>query len=91
MKKKAAAAGALLAIALSGCSLSGATHQSANAGQTNHGPADVAQMPSGFRNLAYKCVTDHVTGRSFEIFSASDGGNGDNLAGAVSAVQVPRC
>lgn len=80
---------AALAIPFSGCSLSGSTHQSAQAGATDNSRGGVSQMPSGFRNVAYKCV--NVGGAWFAVFSVSDDGNGDNKPGSVAAVIDPSC
>lgn len=74
---------AVLVVAVAGCSASGKTHQSGNAAWTNSGPGNVTLMPSGFRNVASKCVK--VGTQWFAVFSASNGGNGDNLPGSVAA------
>ena len=80
---------AAASIALAGCSASGTTHQSSNALWTNHSPGNVTLMPSGFRNVASKCVK--VGDEWFAVFSASNGGNNDNLPGAVSSQPDPSC
>lgn len=77
-----------LAIGLSACG-SGKTHQSAQAAATDTSKAGVSQMASGFRNVSYKCI--EVGGAWFAVFSASDGGNHDNLAGSIAAVPDPSC
>ena len=89
MTKKALIPLATAAVALGGCSLSGTTHQSAQAGATDHSAAQVIQMPSGFRNVAIKCV--QVQGEWFALASTSDGGNGDNLPAAPALAPDPRC
>lgn len=89
MKKFLIIGVALVALMLSGCSLSGATHQSSQAAATDHSPGGVSQMPSGFRNVAYKCV--NVGGSWYAVFSTSIGGNGDNKPGAVAAVPDATC
>ena len=78
-----------LAFVLAGCSLSGTTHQSSNAAATDHSAAQVIQMPSGFRNVAIKCVQEQ--GEWYALASVSDGGNGDNKDGAVSLSPDPKC
>lgn len=87
--KKLIPAGVLTALALSACSLSGSTHQSAQAGPTDHTAAQVLQMPSGFRNVAIKCVD--LQGTWYAVASVSDGGNGDNKDGNVSISPDPKC
>lgn len=89
MKKRIAVAGALAAVLLSGCSLAGPTHQSAQAAATDGSPAGVSQMASGFRNLDYKCV--NVGGTWFAVFTTSDGGNNNNIPSGIAAVQDPSC
>jgi hypothetical protein len=82
-------AGMALFVATAAVSCSGNTHQSAPAGATDHTPAQVIQMPSGFRNVAVKCV--NVQGMWFAVASVSDGGNNDNKDGAVSLTADPKC
>jgi hypothetical protein len=77
------------AVSLSACSLAGNTHESAQAGATDYTSGQVAQMPSGFRNVAFKCV--RLQGQWFIVASASDGGSSDDLAGAISVAPAPRC
>lgn len=90
MKGIRVATGALLtAAAISGCSLSGSTHQSSNAKATDHSPANVSQMPSGFRNAAVKCI--NVQGMWFALATTSDGGNGDNLPAGIALAPDPKC
>lgn len=89
MKKITLAGVAAAALALGGCSLSGSTHQSAQAGPTDHSPADVLQMPSGFRNVSLKCF--NLQGEWFAVASVSDGGNSDNKDGAVGITPDPKC
>jgi outer membrane lipoprotein SlyB len=89
MRKIVIAVALVVAVAISGCSLSGNTHQSAQAAATDNSNGGVSQMPSGFRNVAYKCVK--VGGAWYAVFSVSDGGNGDNKPGSVSAVPDPSC
>lgn len=81
--------GGIIAVALCGCSLQGSTHQSAPAGVTDHSPAQVLQMPSGFRNVAVKCAYEQ--GTWFAVASVSDGGSGDNKDGNVSITVDPTC
>jgi hypothetical protein len=75
--------------ALSACSLSGQTHQSAPAGITDFSRAQVIAMPSGFRNVAVKCV--YLQGTWFVVASDSDGGNGDNLPAGVGIAPDSTC
>lgn len=86
---KVAVAASIGAVALGGCSLSGQTHQSAQAGATDHSAAQVIQMPSGFRNVAIKCV--ELQGNWYAVASTSDGGNGDNLPAAPAIALAPHC
>jgi hypothetical protein len=79
----------ITAIVLSACSLSGNTHQSAPAGPTDHSRAQVIQMPSGFRNVAVKCV--FLQGTWFAVASVSDGGNSDNKDGNTSIALDKTC
>lgn len=87
--KKRIVVGLAACMALAGCSLSGNTHQSSQAGPTDRSAADVLQMPSGFRNVAVKCF--RVQGEWFAVASVSDGGNGDNKDGAVAIAPDPKC
>lgn len=79
----------LATLTVSACSLSGTTHQSAPAAATDHSPAQVIQMPSGYRNFALKCVK--LQGQWFAVASVSDGGSGDNKDGNVSITSAPKC
>lgn len=72
------------AVALGGCSFAGKTHQSSPARLTDTSPGNVVQFPSGFRNVAYKCV--NVQGEWFAVFSGSSSGND-----AVSIWPDPKC
>lgn len=78
----------VVSVLLSACG-AGKTHQSSQAGPTDTSPGNVSQMPSGFRNVAFKCV--ELEGQWFAVFSASDGGSGDNLPAAITAVPAPKC
>lgn len=84
-----AACGVAFFTATGAASCSGTTHQSAPAGATDTSPAQVLQMPSGFRNVALKCA--YLQGAWFAVASISDGGNGDNKDGNVSITLDPHC
>lgn len=63
---------------LAGC---GSDHGSTNADDLNTGAArSVMQFPAGFRNVAVKCDGPNM------VYSASRGGKGTNVAGAVAVV-----
>lgn len=77
MKKRLASLvglGSIAAVALCGCSLAGNTHQSGPANVTDKSPANVSQMPSGFTNVADKCIV--LAGQGYGVFVASDNGKG---------------
>jgi hypothetical protein len=84
-------AAAALFLATAAASCQGNTHQSAPAAATDQSPGGVSQMPSGFRNVAYKCV--EVGGTWFAVFSSSDGGNttNGNVPSGIAAVVDPGC
>lgn len=57
MRWKGLGAATVTCVALAGCgSLQGRSLQSAPAGHLDKSPAQVIQMPSGFRNFSIKCV-----------------------------------
>lgn len=83
------AAAVIGAAGLSGCSLAGSTHQSAQAGATDKSAAGVSQMASGFRNINYKCIK--VGGSWFAAVSTSDGGDNNNIPSGVAIAPDPSC
>jgi hypothetical protein len=83
------AAGLAFFVSTSALSCAGTTHQSSQAGPTDHSSADVLQMPSGFRNVSVKCF--NLQGEWFAVASASDGGSGDNLPPAVAIAPDQKC
>jgi hypothetical protein len=84
MRIKVLLLAAVVAVVLSGCSLSGSTHQSSPALWTNRLAGNVTQFPSGFRNVGSKCVK--VGAEWFAVFSGSSSG-----ADAIAAVPDPSC
>lgn len=79
---------ATVALAIAGCG-AGTTHQSAPAGPTDKSKAQVIQMPSGFRNLAIKCVL--IQGQWFVVVSGSAGGSHNDLPTSPGVAAAPRC
>jgi hypothetical protein len=78
-----AAAVAMLALGVSGCSKMNEPFQDAERGSTNNDPADTITFPDGFSNVASKCDGPN---RVYVIFKS------DSPYGSLSVVKDdPRC
>jgi hypothetical protein len=75
---------AAAAMLLVGCQ--GKTHQSAEARATDTTPADVHQMPTGFRNFSEKC-----DGHGNRVYITSDGGDNGKWASGIAVLRDPTC
>jgi hypothetical protein len=74
---------ALSLAVLGGCADS--SHQDAPSGTKNSGPADIINMPAGYRNVAHKCDGPNM------VYVTSAGQDDVRASGVFVLANDPRC